>query len=92
MFPVAISVDDATIVESWWRHAMETLSALLALCKENPPMDFSHKVPVMRGVDVSFAVNANKLLNKVAGVLRQYDVHVTSLWYYCRTLVMMNLF
>ena len=28
-----------TIVYSWWRHSMETPSALLALCEGNPPVN-----------------------------------------------------
>ena len=28
---------------SWWRHQMETFSALLALCEGNPPMVSPHK-------------------------------------------------
>ena len=45
---------------------MGTLSALLALYEENPPvtMDSPHKVPVMRSFDVSFVVGINKLFNK----------------------------
>ena len=28
---------------SWWRHQMETFSALLVLCEGNPPVDSPHK-------------------------------------------------
>ena len=28
---------------TWWRHQMETFSALLALCEGNPPVDSTHK-------------------------------------------------
>ena len=50
----------------WWRHNMETLSTLLALCggihrsRWIPP----HKGPVMRGFDISLGVSLNKLPNK----------------------------
>ena len=39
------------------------LSALLALCTQNPPVIF-HKGPVMRSFDKFFVVSLNKLLNK----------------------------
>ena len=28
---------------SWWRHQIDTFSALLALCERNPPVDSNHK-------------------------------------------------
>ena len=42
----------------WWCGDMETLSALLVLCEENPDG------PVLRSFEVSSVVNLNKLLNK----------------------------
>ena len=41
---------------SWWRHQMETLSALLALCAENSPVtgEFPSQRPVTRNFDVFF--------------------------------------
>ena len=30
---------------SWWRHQMETYSALLALCVRNPPVTHTHTTP-----------------------------------------------
>ena len=31
------------VADTWWRHQMETFSALLAICEENHPMDSPHK-------------------------------------------------
>ena len=73
----------------WWRHQMETFSALLALCEGNPPVTggFPSQGPVTRGFDVFFDLllkkNKNKKKNgwantRDAGDLRrhhaQYDV------------------
>ena len=66
----------------WWRHAMETLSASLALCEGNPPVTGGspHKGPVMTSVDIFFDVNLSKLLisSRVAAYRRRHDAHVTS--------------
>ena len=39
---------------SWWRHQMETFSALLALCAENSPVtgEFPSQRPVTWSIDV----------------------------------------
>ena len=49
---------------AWWRHGMETLSALLALCDGNPSVTGGHKGPLMGSFNVSFYANLRKLLNK----------------------------
>ena len=51
---------------SWWRHQMETFSALLAICAENSPVpgEFSAQRPVTRSFDVSFDLRLNKRLSK----------------------------
>ena len=50
----------------WWRHEVETFSALLAFCEGNhrSPVDSLHNGPVMRNFDVSFDVSLRKRLNK----------------------------
>ena len=50
----------------WWRHQMETFSALLALCAGNSPVpgDFPAQRPVTRSFDVFFDLPPNKLLSK----------------------------
>ena len=51
---------------SWWRHVMETFSALLAICAENSPVrgEFPIQRPVMRSFDVFFDLRLNKWLSK----------------------------
>ena len=50
----------------WWRHQMETFSALLALCAGNSPVtgEFPAKRPVTRSFDVFFDLRLNKRLSK----------------------------
>ena len=40
---VASTVLIEVLAPPWWRHQMETFSALLSLCEGNPPVDSSHK-------------------------------------------------
>ena len=51
---------------SWWRHQMETFSALLALCVGNSPVtgEFPAQRPVTRSFDVFFDLHLNKWLSK----------------------------
>ena len=51
---------------SWWRHQMETFSALLAICVGNSPVtgEFPAQRPVARGFDVFFHLRPNKRLSK----------------------------
>ena len=53
-------------VKSWWRHQMETFSALLALCVGNSPVsgEFPAQRPVTRSFDVFFDLCLNKRLGK----------------------------
>ena len=50
----------------WWRHQMETFSALLALCAGNSPVtgEFPSQRPVTRSFDVFFDLHLNKRLSK----------------------------
>ena len=54
------------IALSWWRHQMETFSALLAICAGNSPVpgEFPEQRPVTRSFDVFFDLRLNKLLSK----------------------------
>ena len=49
---------DLRSVHSWWRHQMETFSALLTLRAANSPVtcEFPSQRPVMRSFDVFFEV------------------------------------
>ena len=51
---------------TWWRHQMETFSALLAICAENSPVpgEFTAQRPVTRSFDVFFDLRLNKRLSK----------------------------
>ena len=50
----------------WWRHQMETFSALLAICAGNSPIpgEFPAQRPVTRSFDVFFDLRLNKRLSK----------------------------
>ena len=52
----AFLYDVSKIDWSWWRHQMETFSALLAICGENSPVpgEFPAQWPVTRNFDVCF--------------------------------------
>ena len=53
-------------IPEWWRHQMETISALLALCAGNSPVtdELLSQRPVTRSFDVSFYMRLNKRLSK----------------------------
>ena len=61
-------VDDGVIQSNlpWWRHQMETFSALLAICAGNSPVpgEFPAQRPVTRSFDVFFDLRLNKRLSK----------------------------
>ena len=54
------------IILSWWRHQMETFSALLVICAGNSPVtgEFPAQRPLTRGFDVFFDLHLNKRLSK----------------------------
>ena len=69
---------------SWWRHQMETFSALLAICTGNSPVpgEFPAQRPVTRsfvflGFFICVWING-WVNNREAGDLRRYDVTVVS--------------
>ena len=51
---------------TWWRHQMETFSALLAICVGNSPVtgEFPTQKAVRRSIDVFFDLCLNKRLSK----------------------------
>ena len=53
-------------VNTWWRHQMETFSALLAICAGNSqvPGEFPTQRPVTRSFDVYFDLRPNKRFSK----------------------------
>ena len=54
------------VIFPWWRHQMETFSALLVLCAGNSPVtgEFPAQRPVTRSFDVFFYLRLNKRLSK----------------------------
>ena len=66
-------------VFSWWRHQMETFSALLALCVGNSPVtgEFPAQRPVTRSFDVFFDLRLSHswVNNREAVDLRRHRVH-----------------
>ena len=71
------------VVHPWWRHQMETFSALLALCAGKSPVtgEFPAQIPVTR---CFFYLRLNKswVNNREAGDLRRHRAHydVTVMW------------
>ena len=53
-------------LESWWRHQIETFSALLALCTGNSPVtgEFPTQMPVPQSFDAFFDLCLNERLSK----------------------------
>ena len=51
---------------AWWRHQMESFSALLALCAWNSPVtgEFPSQRPVTRSFEIFFDLGLNKRLSK----------------------------
>ena len=65
-------------VWSWWRHQMETFSALLAICAGNSPVrgEFLAQRPVTRSFDVFICAWINgSVNNREVGDLRRYRAH-----------------
>ena len=54
-------IDDE--LSTWWRHQMETFSALLALCEGNPPVtgEFPSQRALTRSFDVSLICNSQRV-------------------------------
>ena len=54
------------VLQAWWRHQMETFSALLAFCAGNSPVpgEFPTQRPVTQSFEVFFDLRPNKRLSK----------------------------
>ena len=57
--------DDTARPWAWWRHQIETFSALMALCEGNSLVlgEFPTRRPVTQSFDVFFELRLNKRLN-----------------------------
>ena len=60
------TADEKCYFSSWWRHQMETFSALLAICAGNSPVpgEFPTLRPVTRSFDVYFDLRLHKRFSK----------------------------
>ena len=70
---------------AWWRHQMETFSALLAICAGNLRVHgkFATQRPVRRSFDVFFDLRPNKRLSKQSWGW-WFETPSRSLWRHCR--------
>ena len=71
----------------WWRHQMETFSALLAICAGNSPVpgEFPSQRPVTQSFDVFFDLRPNKRLSKQWGGW-WFETPSSPLWRHCNSL------
>ena len=80
-------ITTSSAFESWWRHQMETYSALLATCVGNSPVtgELPSQRPVTRSFDVFFDLCLNKRLSKQS---RRWWFETSShpLWRHCNAI------
>ena len=69
----------------WWRHQMETFSALLALCAGKSPVTgkFPSQRPVTRSFDVFFDLRLNKWFSKQSWGW-WFETPLRLLWRHCK--------
>ena len=77
----------SSAVYPWWRHLIETFSALLALCAGNSPVtgEFPAQRPVTRSFDVFFDLRLNKRLSKQSCGC-WFDTSSRQLWRHCNAI------
>ena len=70
--------------EKWWRHQIETFSALLPLCAGNSPVtgEIPSQRPVTLSCDVFFDLHLNKVLSKQSRGW-WFETPWRSLWRHC---------
>ena len=68
-----LSSNTLTVLHTWWRHQMETFSALLALCAGNSLVP--SQWPVTRSFDVFFGLRNGWVNNREPGDLRRNRAH-----------------
>ena len=73
---------------TWWRHQMETFSALQVICAGNSPVtgEFPAQRPVTRSFDVFFDLRLNKRLSKQSWGW-WFETPSWSLWRHCNDTV-----
>ena len=69
---------------TWWRHQMETFSALLAFSAGNSPVtiEFPSQRPVTRSFDIFFDLRLNQQLSK-QWRRRRFETPSRSFWRHC---------
>ena len=80
------------IIHSWWRHQMETFSALLALCAGNSPV--TGELPSQRSVTQSFDVFFDLHLNKRSTKQSRgwwFETPSRPFWCHCNAWKMINM-
>ena len=84
---ITITKHNKTLCISWWRHQMETFSALLGLCVGNSPVtgEFSSQRPVTRSFDVFFYLCLNTQLSKQSWGW-WFETPSRPLWRHCNAL------
>ena len=77
-------IPSSVTATTWWRHQMETFSALLAICAGNSPVpgEFPAQRPVTRSFDVFFDLRLNKRLSKQSWGW-WYETLLCPLWRHC---------
>ena len=85
MCGVLYSKSDSYPSLSWWRHQMETFSALLALYAGNSPVtgEFPSRRPVTRSFDVFLDLRLNKRLSKQSWGW-WFETLSHPLWHHCK--------
>ena len=80
-----------SLVSPWWRHQMETFSALLAICPGNSPVpgEFPAQRPVTRRFDVFFDLRLNKRLRKQLWGW-WFETLSRPLWRHCKALILLE--
>ena len=84
-------------LQTWWRHQMETFSALLAICVGNSPVtgEFPTQRPVTQTFDVFFDLCMNKRLRKLSRGW-WFETPWRPLWRHCNGveiwMLLMNIF
>ena len=76
---------------SWWRHHMETFSALLAVCAGNSPVpgEFPSQRPVTQSFDVFFDLHLNKRLSKQSWGW-WFETPLRPLWRHCNVIQLVS--
>ena len=81
---IEVSYPCHVVIIAWWRHQMETFSALLAICAGNSPVhgEFPAQRPVTRSFDVFFDMHPTNRFSKQS-LDWWFQTASRSLWRHC---------